>query len=327
MKRLILILFTAFFATVLPLSAQETGEPMSRLDRDSILIGDQVCWRIPVRIAPGEEFYIENPDEPVAEGLETIEGFAVDTVRQHRKYIDVEGHMTLTAFEAGTYFLPPTIAFIRRTDGSVDTLIYGAPALEVATMPIDTATFQPFDIKRQIRYPLTFGEILPWVLGVLVFAAVVYLLVRWLRYRRENRDFFGRSKESDPPHVVALRDLDKIRGKKLWQNNKQKQFYTEVTDTLRQYVASFYEVPALEQTTSEIFEELKDKEIEPRLFDKVKELFVLADFVKFAKHSASESENEEAVPTAVRFVNTTYQQRLEKEQAEAQAQKQKEEDE
>ncbi len=315
MKRLILFI-GVLLAGMGRLFAQEEPQLQSRLSCDSILIGDQVRWSASLRLVPGEECYFEKPDEPVAEGLETIEGFAVDTVKQNRKHLDVECHMTLTAFEAGSYFLPPLLAQIQRTDGSVDTLFIDGPVLEVATMPIDTATFQPFDIKRQIRYPLTFGEVAPWVLGVLVFAALVVMLMRFIRYRRDNRDFFGRPKVSDPPHVVALRALDKIRGKQLWQNHRQKQFYTEVTDTLRQYMAAFYEVPALEQTTAEIFDSLKDKKIEPRLFAEVKELFERADFVKFAKHSATDAENEETLPTAVRFVNDTFLQRMEEEKKE-----------
>lgn len=324
MKRLILI-FTVLLASclALPAQVQEEEQPASRLSRDSILIGDQVRWSIPLRIAPGEEFWFEHPDDPVAEGVVTVEEFAVDTVRQRRSYLDVEGHMLLTAFDAGTYFLPPLVAMIQRTDGSVDTLYYQAPALEVATIPIDTATFKPYDIKGQIRYPLTFGEVAPWVVGALLLAALIILLVRWLNYRYRNRGLFGRKREEEPPHIAALRSLDRIRGKKLCQGGKQKQFYSEVTETLRQYMVDFYEVPALEQTTTEIFDSLRGKKIEPRLLTEVKELFELADFVKFAKHTATDDENDAAIPTAVKFVNTTYQQRLEEEQARAQAEQQK----
>ena len=37
-------------------------------------------------------------------------------------------------------------------------------------------------------------------------------------------------------------------------------------------------------------------------------------FVKFAKHTASDEENARALPTAVRFVTSTYQTVLEEEQ-------------
>ena len=106
---------------------------------------------------------------------------------------------------------------------------------------------------------------------------------------------------------------EKIRGQKLWQNNRHKQFYTAVTDTLRKYISDRYHIAALEQTSNEMFEGLKDKEIDPNLLERLRELFTTADFVKFAKHTPSIGENEEAIPTAVRFVNATFLQEIEKE--------------
>ena len=49
--------------------------------------------------------------------------------------------------------------------------------------------------------------------------------------------------------------------------------------------------------------------------ERVKDLFTTADFVKFAKHNASDQENEEAIPTAVSFVNSTFMQQLEDEKS------------
>ena len=126
----------------------------------------------------------------------------------------------------------------------IDTLEYAGPTLAVNTIPIDTATFQPYDIKGQIRYPLTFKEVIPWVGLALLVAALIWLLVRWIRLRRQNRDFFGKPVVKDPPHIVALRSLEKTRSQKLWQTGKQKQFYTQVTDALRQYRMASVTLPS-----------------------------------------------------------------------------------
>lgn len=305
---------------VLPLKAQDS--PVANLSRDSILIGDQVRWSVAVRLNEGETCAFSIPQEPVAPNVETIRGFAVDTLKSRKGVLSLEAGMTITCFDEGRVELPPMYAVLAHADGTMDTLCWVGPVLEVGMPEVDVENFEPFDIKDQIPYPLTFREVLPWALGVLVLAALVYCLVRLIRNLRRNRDFFGREKVVDPPHVVALRSLDKIRAQKLWENDRQKQFYTAITDTLRQYMASFYGFPAMEETTAEIFDELKDKQIDARLLDTVQELFSTADYVKFAKHSASQAENEEAIPTAVKFVNTTYMQRLE---AEAAA-KQKEEE-
>lgn len=310
MKKTMLFLLAVLFASSV-LFAQETGKSKSAISRDTILIGDQIDWTIELQLAEGEEFSIGKPGAEPAPGVETIKPLNIDTLSSKKGITKIQGRTVLTSFDSGSYALPPIIAAIRRASGVVDTIIFEGPVLEVTTIPVDTATFEPYDIKGQIKYPVTLKELLPWLGLAILLAAIIWLLVRWIRFRKANRDFFGKPKVIDPPHIVALRSLEKTRSQRLWQDNKQKQFYTQVTDALRQYMADRYEMAALEQTTAEIFDALKEQDVTPELYEKLKDLFETADFVKFAKHAASEQENEEAIPTAVRFVNETYMQQVE----------------
>ena len=318
MKKILLIVLSLALGT-LAVRAQDpvhSDELRSRLSRDSILIGDQIEWTLDLRLAPGESARISKPGEAPVPGVEALGELALDTLSQKNGNIDLRGHVTLTSFDSGSYVLPPLYVLLGRADGTVDTLVYEGPELAVNTIPVDTATFEPYDIKGQIRYPLTFKELLPWIGLALLLAAAIWALVRWIRLRRLNRDFFGKPVVKDPPHIVALRSLEKTRAQKLWQNGKQKQFYTQVTDALRQYIAQRYGISALEQTSAEMFHDLADQEITPALFDQLKDLFATADFVKFAKHTATDQENENAIPTAIRFVNETYMSQIENEEEE-----------
>ena len=168
-----------------------------------------------------------------------------------------------------------------------------------------------YDIRPQFRYPVTFAEVLPWVAGGIVLVAAIIAVWRLIVRRRKNRPLFGKPTPQDPPHIVALRDLDRIRGEKLWQTGNQKQYYTEITDTLRVYIEKRFCVKTIERTSGEILVDLSVKDIQPSDFESLKDLFGTADLVKFAKYTASESENENAVPVAVRFVNDTFMQALE----------------
>jgi len=302
----ILTLCLVFLAFAL--QAQE--KPSTKLSRDSILVGDQVKWSIRLTIGEGEDFFFEEPSDPVTEGVETISPFSVDTLKVRRGRMEVEGSMVITSFDSGSFFMPPLVAMVQHKDGSVDTLYYESPTLEVTTIPIDTATFKVYDIKGQMKYPVTFVEVAPWVGGLVLLAAIIWFVVRLIRNRRQDRDFFGKPKVKEPAHIVALRSLEKIRGMKLWQNNRQKQFYSDVTDTLRQYIADNYGISAMEQTSAQMLASLKQTDVESAQYEKIKELFTTADFVKFAKHTASDAENEEVIPTAVSFVNATYMQKM-----------------
>lgn len=78
------------------------------------------------------------------------------------------------------------------------------------------------------------------------------------------------------------------------------------------YIDETYGIDAPEMTTAELFDELSDKSgVTPELYKELKDLFERADFVKFAKHVASEEENKKALPLCVRFVTTTYNAQLE----------------
>ena len=172
-------------------------------------------------------------------------------------------------------------------------------------MPVDTATFVLHDIKGQMRYPLTFKEIFPWAAGAWLIIVLGILTGALILSRKRNAADVAHC--DDPAHIVALRRLDKFRSNAYWAPEKQKAFYSGITDALKDYVEARFGIDAPEMTTAELFDALKsDKDITPEMFAELRELFERADFVKFAKHAATDEENASALPVAVRFVTSTY---------------------
>ena len=307
------LLITAISLVCCLASAQVDTTRTARLSRDSILIGDQVDLIVNLQLNEGEGFLLAAPGDPLTYGVETVRPMTIDTLSMKRGKVEIEARMTLTSFDSGSYALPPLLAVIADAGGKMDSLLYRGPELYVNTVPIDTATYVIKDIKGQIKYPVTFRELLPWICLVLLIAALVYLICRIVKARRNNTTLFSKPVQKDPPHIVALRNLEKIRKQKLWQNNKQKQFYTDVTDTLRTYIAERFDIVTMERPSTEMLDELKTKDVSAGDFDKISQLFSRADLVKFAKYEASADENEDAIPAAVQFVNSTYVSQLEDE--------------
>ena len=282
--------------------------------RDSILVADQLEYGFKLdSVRAGTELRMADFSEVSNDTLTLVRNWKIDTLKvlKKKEMVDIKASVILAPFEEGRYELPPLMV-VRSCAGKVDTLLFSAPELEVKTIPIDTATYVPHDIKGQIRYPLTFKEMLPWIGGVLLAAAMIAALVWWLRKRSKEKEA---EKIQEPAHITALRNLDKYRGDKFWAPDKQKAFYSGVTDTLKTYMAARFGVDAPEMTTAEVFDALKgEKDITPEVYENTKELFEIADFVKFAKHSAPDDYNAKVVPTAVRFVTDTYHAMLEEEQ-------------
>ena len=311
-------LLTLILATLLDFVPAGQAYLKQLQPRDSILIADQVEYGFQLdSLAEGTAIALPEFGGAGNDTLTLVRSWQLDTtatlrVRQpggkgRAQLYNVRGSIVLAPFEEGTYHLP-SIPVLRGTD----TLLFEGLDMEVKTMPVDTATFQIHDIKGQMRYPLTFRETLPWIGGVLLLAALTALLVWWLRRRRSDA---AATAHKDPAYIVALRELDKWRGDKFWAPDKQKAYYSGITDALKTYIEDRFGVDAPEMTTAELFDALKGAEDLPAdLREELRGVFECADFVKFAKHVASDEDNARALPTAVRFVTSTYQTVLEEEQ-------------
>ena len=306
----------AAFAVLVGLTAnsgvhQVTGSFVEQLQkRDSILIADQLRYGFSLQdVEEGTGIALPDWSPVLKDTLTMVENWKLDTLKvkgrePSRKY-DIRGYMILAPFEEGEYHLPQIALQRTAPGGAVDTLLFDEQVVKVTTLPVDTATFEIHDIKGQIRYPVTFKELLPYILGFVLLSAVVAGVVMLILRRRAGKLAETRR---EPAYIVALRKLDRWRGDKYWAPDKQKAYYSGLTDTLREYIAETFGIDPCEMTTAEIFTSLKGHEhLTPELFDETRSLFELADFVKFAKHTADEQENAHALPTAVRFVTSTYQ--------------------
>ena len=287
-----------------------------RTQRDSVLIGDQLMYGVEMRLVEeGTQFAFPEWKNDPRGGITAVSPWLIDTVKVTKqkkgmpRLLDIKAGLVITSFDEGLYELPQIVLQRHSKDGIVDTLYFEPMRLEVQTMPVDTATFVPHDIKGQIRYPVTVGEVLPWAIAGQWAVVLVILGVCLFMMFRKKGEVFVRPKE--PAHIVALRELDKYRGKEMWVPAKQKAFYSGVTDALREYISERYGIGAMEMTTSELFEDMKNTGAPAELLAEVKQLFELADFVKFAKFVASDEENAAALPVAVRFVTQTYQSEIE----------------
>jgi hypothetical protein len=283
--------------------------------RDSILIADQLEYGVEINgVAAGTTLAFQDYTKAFTDTLTLVQNWRIDTLKVSGKGQDVKfnlrAYVVVAPFEEGHYQLPE-IAVQRTAGGQLDTLLYDGMEFEAKTIPIDTATFQIHDIKGQIKYPLTFAEILPYLLGIWLVAILAIIIGCLIKMS-------GRTKtvaevHRDPPYIVALRKLDHLRGDKYWAPEKQKTLYSGITDTLRTYIENVFGINAEEMTTAEIFDALKGR-VPDDLYAEAKELFETADFVKFAKFAATEQQNAAAVPSAVKFVTSTYQTQLEGEQ-------------
>ena len=167
-------------------------------------------------------------------------------------------------------------------------------------------TIKIFDIIKPYRAPVTLGEILPWVLLVAVLGALIWAVIRFIRKRKKTEKGIEVYINPDPAHVIAFRELEKLRDEKLWQNGEIKLYYTRLTEILRHYLENRFSVFSLELTTSETLDALyKTGFKKDGTYNQLKGVLTSADLVKFAKYTPEPVEHESAFNDSWNFVNTT----------------------
>jgi hypothetical protein len=294
----------AVFAMLLPnddLSAQQY-KVSSAFDSTTIRIGDQVKLHLDVDMPQNARVTFPTFKDTITGKIEVVKLLPPDSSRKDGK-LHIRQDILVTSFDSGYHSIPPlNIAF---QDGQTrDTLKTLPLYLTVNSMPVDT-TKEFKDIKAPLGVPFS---ILDYWLYILIFFGLVFIAfgIWYIVKLRKKEPLFGSYKPVDPPHIIALRELDTLRAEKLWQNNKTKQYYTKLTEIIRTYIESRYEIDAMEMTSEEIVEALKSTQMDDySQIDLLRKMFQTADLVKFAKGQPLPDENEVNLLNAYQFVNNT----------------------
>lgn len=288
---------------LLQVSGAAAQKAAAHLDSTAILIGDQVGLHLEVRVPAGKKVMFPNAMDTVTNKIEIVEKSAVDTTYTADS-MTVKQQLTVTSFDTGYLAIPP-FKFGYGAKEIEDTLESEPLLLRVNPVKVDTT--QPIkNIKGPMEAPVTFAEMLPWILGAL--ALLLILLALWYihKKRKANKPVLQpRPKPKEPPHAEAMKALESLKQKKLWQNGKIKAYYTELTHILRVYIERKFEVPAVESTSQEVLEELKQFGIDRDVYDNLKECLETSDMVKFAKMEPLPDEHERSYNAIYAFVNHT----------------------
>ncbi len=278
------------------------------IDSTELWVGDQSTLHM--QALQDKETIVDFPvyGEELIPGIEVVARSERDTTEQADGRIIVKQDLTITSFADSLFYIEP-IPFV--SDG--DTFLTDPLTLNVIQpFEIDTAANAITDIKPIYRAPIWWWGIIRWILlglgivalGIGVYYLVIYIKAHW--GHKEEAEEEINPELLRPAEEVALEKLDKIKAEKIWQQGRQKDYYTELTDVVREYIARRFEITAEEKTSDEILRELKPLLQEQKeLYTRLKDMLRLADLVKFAKWNALPDENEISLLSAYQFVRDT----------------------
>lgn len=277
----------------------------AKIDSVTIFIGEQAHIHLQVTADKGTVVELPRYDslQYITPGVEVLSSTTPDTqwINENKRYT-ITKEYTITSFDSTLYRIPPMQV-------KVGDKVYESRsmALKVLTFEVDTLhTDQIYGMRTVMTPPFDWKEWQGVVIGSLIVVLLTLLLLYVAARLNDNKPIIKRIKLKPTlaPHKAAMQKIEEIREEKVWQNEDSKEYYTRLTDTLRQYINQRYGFNAMEMTSSEIIERLQQID-DPMALDELNELFTTADLVKFAKYNTLINENDRNLVTAIEFINTT----------------------
>jgi hypothetical protein len=275
-----------------------------KIDEADIMIGEQTMLHLSVTTDKDKQVAVPLPAGMLMKGVEVLLITPPDTADIKNNRIMISYDLVITSFDSSLYLLPSFYAI----DGR-DTVFSNQVALKVSVPDVNFENPEEyFDIKDIWRPQFVLADYYALIYGILFTLFIICIIGYFVQRMRNRPEKAANVKEAPklPPHEQAVRELKEIRERKLWQQGRNKEYYTEVTDTLRRYISARYGISVIEKTSSEILDVLRNEEPGNKdVYDMLKQILRLSDFVKFAKLHPLPDENDLCMFNANLFVERT----------------------
>ena len=294
MKRYIAILLTLFGLGIAVRASQVTVS--ARIDSAKMMIGQTVKEAKDNVVFPLLK-------DTITKGLEVVALLKPDTPELSSGQLQITEDVIVTVFDSALILIPPFTFFVNG-----DSMQTQPMSIKINTIEVDTLKNDIRDIRPVYSMPINWSRIILSVLLILVVLLAAYYAYRYWKRRKATAVEKEEEKPIDP-YAYAIDNLNRIKSEKVWQQGRVKEFYTDVTGVLRQYLKYRYEIDAMEMTSEEIVESFSRSK-ESREGDTtilIRKVLELSDLVKFAKWTPTFNEHETALNDAYAFVEKTKQ--------------------
>lgn len=300
-----LLLMAATTASAAPITVKAT------MDSTTLLIGEQRIIHLEVEQPKIVRLHFPDFTENnlLAGGVEVLRSSRKDTTVIKGGNLRIKEDLIVTAFDTGRYELPP-FKFEAHEPGYSSEYLTEKIIVDVVTIEEDFTKAKLKGNHDIYRPGFNFTRIFHYLSFVPLFAGIPFIfIVSVLFFTRRKKQAIISFDTIDrrTPQELALSSLKDIKEEKIWEKGQDKKYYTQITDTLRNYFLERFQISAFEMTSNQIIEELRENEDAKLVEDKINQVFKLSDMVKFAKYQPSKEENEMSIVNAMFIVQQTAQ--------------------
>jgi hypothetical protein len=290
----------------------------TEIDKVVIRVGDLIHYNMTIEAPAGAqvmmpppgvqlgEFIIRDYDFPELDGkkerkVNWRERLAALRDRPPAGMVRQHFNFTVTAYDTGDLVIPPLPFGVKEKSGQVHAFYSESARVRVVpfTNPDDLTVR---DIKAPVEIPVALRRYLPYLALVIAALAAIPVAVVLLRRRRRAEEELAAPR---PPHELAVEDLLALEREDLLATGQYERFYTRLSFILRRYLGGRFLFYALEQTSSEILDTLKNMDLSHADHERVRRLLLESDLVKFARREPDLDDRNSAISRVRDLVETT----------------------
>lgn len=276
-----------------------------KADSSRFPIGSQLKLTIEIPFNNGEQVKWPQFKDTLSKSIEILSKSGIDTIAiEGTNKKNLRQVLNITSFDTGFIVIPPLNFKINR-QGSSPVIVATEPLLLQVDKPKINPAADIKDIKPIYKAPITFKELVPWIALALAIGLITYFVLFFLKRRRKQPTIQPVQRIKTPSWEIALKKLDLLKSEQLWQKGNIKEYYTQLTDILREYFELRYNVSASEMTSTEIQEAILPHVNDENVMIPLRNVLFLADMAKFAKAQPGTYENEQSILYGIEIVNST----------------------
>ena len=282
----------------------------AKLDSATLLMGNQTIIHLEILQDESQKGHILNEPKQSDTIIEIVRGVEFTKIVRNDtskvgNNIQINRDYLIQSFDSGLYTIPPFKYVI-----GVDTFKSKPLTLKVLPVAIDSIYTSIHDYADLENVESKWFDILPnwvidyWGLILIIFVIILGIIAVIYILKSKGKSILPRKKVI-PPYELAMIKLTKLKELRLCENGQEKEFYTQLTDILREYLTGRFNINAMEMTTTQIINSLKSNKESQVTNNNMELILEMADFVKFAKVRPLPDDNTKVYQAAIQFVTDT----------------------
>lgn len=281
---------------LLQYTAQSQVLVKSRVDKDSILIGETLRISVEARLPMGETLTWKIPDSlSHFEWVEKGKPETTDAV-DGKKIVQV---LAVTSYDSGYWVIPPIKISVKGKSYATDTV--GVRVVYIPQNPADDYR----DIKPIVDVESSKKFDKKWIILIGMTVLVIIAIIILLRKKKTTQQTTSIVSKLSP-YEEAINTLEQLRKKLPDEALQMKPFYTDLNDVLRKYLAGSRQWPSSQKTNEEMIHYLRSSGLSQESILPLFQTLRMADFVKFARYLPGKEDhlkNVEEIEKAITTLN------------------------